>query len=553
MLLQLSIQNFAVVSSLLLELQPGMTTITGETGAGKSIALDALSLCIGARAEAAMVRPGKAKADISARFSLHSLPQAADWLQQNDLDDESQECLLRRTLSKEGRSRAYINGSPVTLQQLKQLGELLVNIHGQHDHLALLNSDNQREILDQYARHPQLLNRVKTDYQQWQQIRLQLKQLHAEQQARQDRMQLLAYQVQELDEFALQAEEYESLGKEQTRLAHAKELIESGQQANNLLCDAEPVNISSMLHTVLCQLSEFSEIDTTIAETVKMLETASIHVSEAAQELSGFVDTLELDPERLSYVEQRMESIMSLARKHSVNPEQLFTTHQALAQELLTLQTETASLEELETQLAEVEQNYRQSADKLSASRQEAAGSLAKQIEQNVQPLNLPDAKVRFQLEKGTASASGHDQITLQISTNQGQPLADIGKIASGGELSRIGLAIQVIATHALPAATLIFDEVDTGISGPTAAVTGKMLRQLAKSNQIVCVTHLPQVAAAGHQQLFVEKFNVANATETRIQALDQNARQQELARLLAGDSITQTSLENAKELLQQA
>lgn len=553
MLQQLSIQNFAVVSSLLLDLQSGMTTITGETGAGKSIALDALSLCLGARAEASMVRPGKARADISARFALHALPQAISWLKSHDLEDEQQECLLRRTVTKEGRSRAYINGSPVTLQQLKQLGELLVNIHGQHAHLALLNTDNQRFILDQFAGHTTLLGEVSSHHQQWQQAKIQLQQLKADQQARQDRLQLVAYQVDELDQFALQPNEYEQLMQEQTRLSHAKELIETGQQATNLLSEAEPVNVNSMLTGVLSLLGDYAEMDSAVAESIKMLETAAIHVSEASQELNSFVDALELDPERLAYVEQRMETAMTLARKHHIPAEQLVETHSTLTQELTTLKSENASLGELEEQVVTLEASYRQVAEQLTQSRKHAATSLAQKIQQTVKPLNLPDAKICFAISQGAASALGHDAVSLQVSTNKGQPAADIGKIASGGELSRIGLAIQVIASDALPAATLVFDEVDTGISGPTAAVTGKMLRKLAGKNQIICVTHLPQVAAAGHQQLFVEKLTRAQATETRIQTLGSQARVEELARLLAGDTITKSSLENAKELLESA
>jgi len=553
MLQQLSIQNFAVVSSLLLDLKPGMTTITGETGAGKSIALDALSLCIGARAEASMVRPGKAKADISAQFSVKALPLARSWLEEHDLEDDQLECLLRRTISKEGRSRAYINGSPVPLQQLRQLGELLLNIHGQDAHLALLKPDNQRLILDQYANHAPLLQKVRASYQHWRQTAARLQSLKTDQQARQDRLQLVSYQVDELDEFALQEGEYQQLEQEQSRLSHAKELIETGQHATNLLSDAEPVNVSSMLNSVLSQLSDYTEMDSSLAESVKMLETAAIHVSEATQELSSFVDHLELDPERLAVVESRMETAMALARKHNVTAEQLLELHQSLQQELSQLKSTTASLCELEAEVEQAEHSYHQAAATLSKSRIKAAKALASAIADKVRPLNLPDAQLAFELSAGPASAAGSDLVCLQISTNKGQPLADIGKIASGGELSRIGLAIQVIASDALPASTLIFDEVDTGISGPTASVTGKMLKQLANSNQIICVTHLPQVAAVGHQQMFVEKYSVANSTETRIRELDQPARVEELARLLAGDSITKSSMENAKDLLEQA
>lgn len=553
MLQQLTILNFAVVSSLTLDWQQGMTTITGETGAGKSIALDALSLCLGARAEASMVRPGASKTDISACFNISNLPMAQVWLDENDLDSDDGECILRRTITKEGRSRGYINGQPVPLQQLKSIGSYLINIHGQHAHLDLLKPERQQLLLDEYAEHDDLLNSVAHRYQSWQKLSKNLNALQADQDNQRDRIQLLSYQVQELDEFALQEGEFEELEANFKRLSHAEDLLRNGQQSHQLLAIAEPVNVSSMLHQITQQLNQCVELDASLEPTLNLLEEAKIQLDEASAELEQFCEAIEFDPEGLAQTEKRMQQALDLSRKHHVAPERLPALHQKLTEELAGLANPEQALDELKAQVEQAEQDYIELAATLTESRQKAGETLAKGIIKEVQRMNMPHTKVSFDLAPTTPSKTGSDEIRLLVATNPGQPLGELGKVASGGELSRLGLAIQVLTHHNQATPTLVFDEVDVGISGQTASVVGKMLRSLGQKSQVICVTHLPQVAASGHQQLFVDKLMDQDQTQTRVQTLDKQGRIRELARLLGGEQITEHTLANAQELLFEA
>ena len=553
MLQQLTILNFAVVSSLTLDWQQGMTTITGETGAGKSIALDALSLCLGARAEAGMVRPGASKTDISACFNIVQLPMAQLWLDDNDLASDDGECILRRTITKEGRSRGYINGQPVPLQQLKSIGAYLINIHGQHAHLDLLKPERQQQLLDEFAEHDDLLNSVAQRFQNWQKLKKTLSQLQANQNNQRDRLQLLSYQVQELDEFSLQSGEFEALEASFKRLSHAEDLLKHGQQSHQLLATAEPINVVSMLNQVTLQLSQCVELDEKLQPTLALLEEARIQIDEASNELEQFCENVEFDPEGLLQTEQRMKQALDLARKHHVVPEHLPGLHQKLTEELATLTNPDEVLDELQQQVEQAEQDYSKVAAELSKSRREAGETLSEGIISEVQRMNMPHTKISFELNPTQASKTGSDEINLLVATNPGQPMGELGKVASGGELSRLGLAIQVITHHIQATPTLVFDEVDVGISGQTASVVGKMLRSLGQQSQVICVTHLPQVAASGHQQLFVDKLMDQSQTQTRVQTLDQQGRIKELARLLGGEQITEHTLANAQELLLEA
>lgn len=555
MLNQLTVQHFAIVQFLELEFSHGMTTITGETGAGKSIAIDALGLCLGSRAEANMVRVGTDKAEISARFSLSDTPHAKQWLVSNDLEseDDINECLLRRTVNKEGRSRAYINGTPVPVSQLKSLGQLLVNIHGQHAHQSLLKNDVQLSIIDEYAAHHQLLQKVKDTYQGWHFLNKQLRQQQQNQHEKQARKQLLEYQIQELDEFSLAQDEFELIEVEHKRLANSGALLESCQLTLNQLSDGEEVDALSLLRRSVSALEAQVENDKNLENIICTLQEALIQIEDASYELRNFSENLELDPEHFQQLETRMSDALSLARKHQVQPERLFEHHQKLAKEFKLLNSGKLQIEQLSADLQIAEKSYFQHAKKLSKSRCRYAKELSKKITASIQKLNMQDGIFHIELVENNShslSPLGLDNIEFQVKTNAGQSLQNLAKVASGGELSRIGLAMQVIISQRVATPTLIFDEVDVGISGATASVVGKLLRSLGEHTQIFCVTHLPQVAGNGHQQMFVSKQSNGKNTNTNMIKLNETDRLNELARLLGGDNITAHTLANAKELL---
>jgi DNA repair protein RecN (Recombination protein N) len=551
MLCQLSINNFAIVRFLELDFRAGMTSITGETGAGKSIAIDALGLCLGNRGDANSVRPGSTKAEISARFSLDDVPLAKRWLEDNDLELDN-ECILRRTLNSDGRTRAYINGNPVPVTQLKHIGQLLIGIHGQHAHHAMLKSEHQLTLLDSYANHKLLLDAVSGSYQRSKQIESELKQLQLSQQERIARKQLLQYQVEELDEFGLKPEEFEEIEQEHKRLANGSELIESCQAGLSLLCEDDEANIESLLNKAVSLADTLAGLDPKLANVAVMLNEALIQVQESASELEDYLSHLELDPEYFAQLELRLSKAMQLARKHHVSADKLAIHHQLLSQELADIDGDETKLNEIAAQLEINKQAYLTHAQKLSQSRSRYAKELDKLVTRSIHELNMPKGKftIAVNFDAQMLSSNGCDHVEFLVSTNPGQELQPLAKVASGGELSRIGLGIQVITAKKVATPTLIFDEVDVGISGPTAAVVGRMLRSLGDSTQVLCVTHLPQVAGNGHQHMFVDKFNKAGSTETTMRPLDKEQRIQELARLLGGDVITENTLANARELL---
>ncbi|QYJ98784.1 DNA repair protein RecN [Shewanella alkalitolerans] len=552
MLCQLSINNFAIVRFLELDFKSGMTSITGETGAGKSIAIDALGLCLGNRADANTVRPGASKAEVSARFALNDIPLAKRWLEDNDLELDD-ECILRRTIGSDGRSRAYINGNPVPLNQMRSLGQLLIGIHGQHAHHAMLKSEHQLTLLDSYANHKLLLEACSASYQRFKLIQKELSQLQQSQHERIARKQLLQYQVEELDEFALGEEEFDEIEAEHKKLANGTALIQACQRTLYLLQDNEEGAIESLLNMCLDQAQELEGYDPELKGVGNMLNDALIQVQESSSELQRYLDKLELDPDHFAALEQRLSKIMMLARKHHVNAKDLYQHHQALSQELSELDSDEEKLDEIAQQLESCRDSFIAHAQKLSQSRQRYAKELDKQVTRSIHELSMPKGKfiIDVQFNPEMMSPNGCDTVEFQVTTNPGQPLQPIAKVASGGELSRIGLGIQVITAKKVATPTLIFDEVDVGISGPTAAVVGKMLRALGESTQVLCVTHLPQVAGNGHQHMFVNKQSKAGQTETSMVPLDKGQRIEELARLLGGDVITNNTLANAKELLQ--
>ncbi|WP_419246096.1 DNA repair protein RecN [Serratia sp. NFX21] len=551
MLAQLTISNFAIVRELEIDFQPGMTAITGETGAGKSIAIDALGLCLGNRADGNVVRLGAARADICARFSLADTPSARQWLEQNQLDD-SNECLLRRVINADGRSRGFINGTAVPLSQLRELGQRLIQIHGQHAHQLLLKPEHQKQLLDAYADEPALLTQMQQAYQRWHQSCREL--AHHQQQSieRDARKQLLQYQLKELNEFAPQAGEFEQIDTEFKRLANSGQLLTISQQTLQLLADNEENNMLSQLYNAKHLLLELVGMDEKLSGLLDMLEEASIQISEASDELRHYADRMDLDPNRLQELEQRLSRQINLARKHHVAPEELPQLHQQMLDEQQLLSQQENDHEHLAEAVTLHHQQALLLAEQLHQKRQHYASELTTLITDSMQALSMPHGKfnidVRF--EPQYLSAEGATRTEFCVSTNPGQPLQALAKVASGGELSRIALAIQVITARKMETPALIFDEVDVGISGPTAAIVGRLLRQLGESTQVMCVTHLPQVAGCGHQHLFVSKQTDGTETETQMSPLDKRARLQELARLLGGSEVTRNTLANAKELL---
>ncbi|GAA3906798.1 MULTISPECIES: DNA repair protein RecN [Gibbsiella] len=551
MLAQLTISNFAIVRELEIDFQPGMTAITGETGAGKSIAIDALGLCLGNRADGNVVRQGASRADICARFSLADTPSARQWLEQNQLDD-SNECLLRRVIGADGRSRGFINGTAVPLSQLRELGQHLIQIHGQHAHQLLLKPEHQKALLDAYAGEHALFTAMRQAYLQWHQSCREL--AHHQQQSveRDARKQLLQYQLKELNEFSPQAGEFEQVDAEYKLLANSGQLQTLSQQALLLLADHDEQNMLSQLNSAKHLLVELAGMDEKLAGLLEMLEEATIQISEASDELRHYADRMDLDPNRLHELEQRLSRQIGLARKHHVAPEELPQLHQQLLDEQQQLSQQESDHAHLSEAVNQHHQQALQLAQQLQQKRQHYADELTQLITASMHALAMPHGKfhIAVHFEPEHLSAEGASRVEFCVSTNPGQPLQALAKVASGGELSRIALAIQVITARKMETPALIFDEVDVGISGPTAAIVGRLLRQLGESTQVMCVTHLPQVAGCGHQHFFVSKLTDGTETETQMAALGKRARLQELARLLGGSEVTKNTLANAKELL---
>jgi len=552
MLSQLTVRNFAVVKSLDIEFHNGMTAITGETGAGKSIALDALSLCLGSRADANWVRPGQEKAEISAVFTLAADSPAYQWLISNEFDTD-EDCVLRRVIQRDGRSKAWINGTPVPLSQQKSLAPLLVNIHGQHEHQLLLKEDHQLSLLDSYARHQHLLDKVQEDYRNWASVEKQYQHYQQQKEELEAQRQLLEYQVNELNEFALTDGEFEELDQKHKRLSNSKVLLEAGVFALNALYEGEHNNAAGLVQSASQRLEEAAEMDTALTPINQLLQQAKVHIEEAALELRQYQDDLELDPGELQVVEERLSTAINLAKKHQIPGAELSQQHKKLISELNSLEQAGEHAEQLDEERQQARKTYRDSAQKLSNSREQAAKELSQKISQSMHELNMPHGRFVIQVEhdaSARATRLGTDQVDFLVTTNPGQPIQSLNKVASGGELSRISLAIQVMTATQKTVPTMMFDEVDVGVSGPTAAIVGSMLQKLGKTSQVICVTHLPQVAAKAHHQLQVSKTTDGAETETAVTALSNEQRVIELARLLGGDKVTDMAKANAKELL---
>lgn len=554
MLIQLTINNFAIVRQLEIELAKGMSVITGETGAGKSIAIDALGLCLGQRIETSMVREGQERAEICATFFIELTNPAYQWLQEQELQDPDNpsDCILRRVINADGRSKAFINSTPVSASQLKEIGQYLIHINGQHASQLLLKNDYQLQLVDTFAHHNDLLAQMREDYRAWKNLQTQVKNFQQQVAENEAKKQLLQYQVEELDEFALRPNEYLELEEDQRRLSNSEQLTQLSQSALQLLSENETVSIDSMLYRATQYIDELSELDPRYASVQTMLNDALIQVQEATSEVQHLASHIEQDPMLLQEIEQRLGQALQLARKHNVKPEELVEWHQKLKAELTALLDFSESEERLILEEKAAFEKMQHTAKQLHESRYQAAEKLARQVTHSIKGLAMENAEFFIEVNSDLAkvAANGADNIVFTLRSNLGQQAQPLAKVASGGELSRISLAIQVLTSDQSAIPTLIFDEVDVGISGKTASVVGKLLRQLGDKCQVLCVTHLPQVACHGHHQFNVEKFTVDDKTETKMTALSQEERVPALARLLGGSEITDLALANAQEML---
>ena len=551
MITQLTINNFAIVDQLLVDFTTGMTAITGETGAGKSIAIDALGLCLGNRSDASAIRNGADRVDISASFVLDDTPAAHSWLTENQLD-EGNECILRRVINQDGRSKAFINGRAVPISQLKDLGQMLIQIHGQHEHQRLLRSDYQQILLNHYMNEPTLLSQMQQAYKQWKSATQAYQQYQASKQERDAHLQLLQYQLKELNEFSPIDGEYQLIDEEYKKLSNSEQLINLSQQSIMLLDEADEYNVNNMLNSVKQSIHELVTLDPSLNDILTMLEEAAIQIKEASYELRHYSESLELDPARVMQLEQRLSKQIALARKHHVSPEALPELHQSLLNEFKQINQQDEQGEQLQEEIKKYQQIALKLATKLHQKRLTVSKTLAKKVMAIMHELSMPNGQFSIDVvfDENRLSEDGADQICFLVSTNAGQEAQPLAKVASGGELSRIALAIQVLTAQKMDTPALIFDEIDVGISGPTAAKVGQLLRQLGESTQVITVTHLPQVAGQANQHYFVSKQTTGKQTSTDMQKLDKNGRINELARLLGGDKITDATLANAKELL---
>ena len=555
MLVHLSVHNYAIVEHLDLELARGMSVITGETGAGKSIMLDALGLALGDRADSGVVRPGADKADILASFDLGDIPEARTWLSERDLDSDGP-CILRRVITSEGRSRGYINGSPCPLGDLKALGELLIDIHSQHEHQSLLKPETHRRLLDEYAGSQELARQVQLAAQRWRQTRQELQRLTSTSDEQRARHQLLSYQLEELENLALGDNELEHLEQEHKTLSNAEQLLGACRQVLELCSESDAGNVLSALTASLNRLGAFSSQPGALSEAGNLLASAQIQVEEAVGELNRFIDHFDADPQRQQVLEERLDTIYTLARKHRIQPTELGELQQRLLEELEGLNADDQASERLSEELSAYARHYQEKADELSQLRQQAATRLADAVQIEMQSLGMPGGRFNIQLQNSNAEEPqpyGLEQVEFLVSANPGLPLKSLAKVASGGELSRISLAIQVITAQTSRVPTLVFDEVDVGIGGPTAEVVGQLLRRLGERGQVLTVTHLPQVAAQGHNHLFVHKQRGSEETRTAVASLDTAQRVEEVARMLGGVDLTEESLQHARKMVANA
>lgn len=551
MLTQIHIRDLATIEELHLNLTHGCAMITGETGAGKSVFIEAIELALGGRGSQNVVRPGKEKAEISLCFDIGKFPFVIETLKNLDLYQDQTECIIRRVITNDGRSRCYVNGSPATVQLVKELGELLFHLHGQHEQQVMLKADTQREMLDRFADHLSLVTDVKKQAETLRDIEEQIKTLRAKTLERSERSDYLRFQLEELSALKLKPGEWETLEAEHHKLTHSEELLRHIQLAVAQLADNEDRNALAILHDARKAIESIQAVEPQAKTWIESLNSALIHVGDLASDLQNYLEKTDLDPEKLQTIEERYSQIFNLARKHKMPPQDLYAYQERLESELLALSTSDEDILRLEEQKQTTAHKYTELADKLSASRKKAAAKLEKEITTTIRSLSLPYGEFKIELEKdvGMFSQHGNERVLFLIKTNPDSSLQAL-KVISGGELSRLSLAAHLALANKTSIPTLVFDEVDTGLSGATAEKIGKLLRKLGDSYQVFCVTHQAQVAACGHHHLLVEKYFIDKTTHTRLRMLDNDEKTREIARMLGGEKITQKTLDHAKEIL---
>ena len=552
MLVNLNIADLAIVKSLDLPLAPGLSVLTGETGAGKSILLTALGLALGDRADSGYIRPGSKRAEINLEFDLARVPKALAWLEQNELDD-GMFCLIRRTVSEDGRSKAYINNRPVTLQALQELSEMLVQIHGQHAHLTLLQPDEQRRLLDAFAQTQALVDQVNHHFHTWQKTRQELDTLLQSGKDKQQREDYLRYQLEELQQLNVEQFNYVALTEEHGKLANLEQIIATGEKLVDRLYENDRASVCQLLSQSCKDLESLTQFAPELANVATLLNEAQIQAEEAVLQLRRFLKNQDTDPARLATIETQLAVIQDLSRKHHVAPEELPALVQRLSAELDGLGHAGERIDQLTAELETLAQDYQQHAENLSKQRQVQALLMQSQITGTIQQLGMPQGEFLVQItsQKQTApQRNGLDKIEFLVAANPGLPAKPLSKVASGGELSRISLAIQVAATSDATTPTMIFDEVDSGIGGGTAEIVGQKLRNLSQGRQVLCVTHLPQVAAQAHHHLYVLKSRQDEMTASEVKLLNENERIEEIARMLGGVTITENTRAHAREML---
>jgi len=546
MLRTLSIRDFVIVDSIELEFAPGFTVFTGETGAGKSILIDALALALGGRGDASVVREGAAKTDISAEFLVHE--EASIWLAENEFGAEDGGVLLRRVIDNAGRSKAFINGISATAAQLRELGEMLVDIHGQHAHQSLLKMDAQRTLLDSQAGLQEEAKAVAAAYKAWRALAKQREEFEINARNVLLERERLEWQVGELEKLAVKPGEWTDISNEHSRLSHAASLIEGAQETLTAISESDSPMLSQ-LSTLTQKLGKLADVDKALQPVLEILEPARIQLQEAVYALNDYLGRVELDPERLHEVEARLEAIHSTARKFHVAPEELPQEHAALSAQLRQL-ADASDLDALRAQEEKLKTAYMSAAEKLSKARAKAAKALGQAVTAAMQELSMAGGRFEVTLNPCEPTTHGLEQVEFMVAAHAGTSARSLAKVASGGELARISLAISVIASSATATPTLIFDEVDSGIGGGVAEVVGRLLKRLGQDRQVLCVTHLPQVASQANQHFQVSKHGVQGRTVSSIDALDAKARVEEIARMLGGLEITAITRKHARELL---
>jgi DNA repair protein RecN (Recombination protein N) len=555
MLTQLNVRDFAIVETVDLAFDRGLTVVSGETGAGKSLLVDALLLLSGGRADSGVVRGGCERAELSAAFDLSDLPHVREWLREHELDDDG-ECLLRRVIRSEGASKAWINGRPVPAQTLAQLAAQLVEIHGQHEHQALLDRASQLALLDAHAGHASLLAEVAAQADRWRALERQRRELAGRTGDDGERLALLRHQLQELSTAALSPDAFHALEAEHHRLAHRGDSIEACAAVRDRLDGDDELSLLPALGRMRNQMDRALAADPSLAEIAALLSSAEVELREASASLDAYLDGVELDPARFQQVEAQLSRLHELARKHRVPAAELAAQRERLADEVARAESAGEDLAVLARDIESAHSAWRDAAARLSRSRAVAASELAAAVTSIMAELGMAGGRLAIELEPVSGAEpdrSGAERVEFTVSANPGQPLRPLRKVASGGELSRIALAIEVAALGKDPVPTMIFDEVDTGIGGAVAEVLGQKLRQLGTEVQVLCVTHLPQVAAQGHRHVRVAKHSDGGHTRTRVTPLDARERVDEIARMLGGIEITEATLAHARQMLERA